>query len=107
MASDEERREVAARLRSEAGSWREYCGDDTIYSMSDHMFTERVLTVFGFDDMEMEACRIFEKLADLIDRPVTHNIAEHPGFKCKLCGDEWPLDIGFDYCPRCGAEVVS
>ena len=67
MISDKRRRKVAANLRDEAGAWRTDNGDDTVYSMSDCMFTESVLTVFGFDDMEMDAYRIFEKMADLID----------------------------------------
>lgn len=69
MTSDQQRRKVAARLRSEAENWREHYGDDTVYDMSDHAFTESVLTAFGFDDMEMSAYRIFEKIADLIDLP--------------------------------------
>lgn len=67
MTSNKQRHDVAARLRSEAENWREYYGDDTVYDMSDHAFTESVLTAFGFDDMKMAAYRIFEKLADFTD----------------------------------------
>lgn len=67
MASDKQRHEVAKRLRREAESWREYDEDESIWIMSDGDFTESVLTAFGFDDMEMSAYRIFEKIADLID----------------------------------------
>lgn len=31
MTSNKQRHDVAARLRSEAENWREYCGDDTVY----------------------------------------------------------------------------
>ena len=116
MISDEKRREVAANLRDEAEAWRTDNGDDTVYSMSDDTFTESVLTAFGFDDMEMDAYRIFEKMADLIDRQTCENIADtHDGsnFECSECGERWELTCGspadnhLNYCPRCGSEVVS
>ena len=97
MISDEERREVAATMM--AISCRGV-KDLTLGEVLNSILT-------GGAPRPTTEMAILARLADLIDRPVTHNIAEHPGFKCKLCGDEWPLDIGFDYCPRCGAEVVS
>ena len=97
MISDEKRREVAAELRKLA--------DAECIRYAEEFYEElREIVTIDFDG-SFEG--VANSLADLIDRPVTHNIAEHPGFKCKLCGDEWPLDIGFDYCPRCGAEVVE
>ena len=97
MISDEKRREVAAELRklADAGCIR--------YAEEFYEELREIVTI----DLDGSFEGVANSLADLIDRPVTHNIAEHPGFKCKLCGDEWPLDIGFDYCPRCGAEVVE
>ena len=97
MISDEKRREVAAELRKLAalGCIR--------YAEEFYEELREIVTI----DFDGSFEGVANSLADLIDRPVTHNIAEHPGFKCKLCGDEWPLDIGFDYCPRCGAEVVE
>lgn len=50
---------------------------------------------------------IFHLLADLIDRPVTHNLSEKPGFFCELCGAVFPYDLGFTHCPECGAELVD
>ena len=70
VSIDEKRREVAENLHSEAEDWSARYGDDTAYEMSDHAFTESVLDAFGFDDMEMDAYRIFEKIADLIDPEV-------------------------------------
>lgn len=64
MTNDQRRREVAARLRDEAEAWH---NGDSVYEMSDYDFTESVLTAFGFDDMEMDAYKIFEKMADLVD----------------------------------------
>ena len=97
MTSDQQRREVAAELRklADAGCIR--------YAEEFYEELREIVTI----DFDGSFEGVANSLADLIDRPVTHNIAEHPGFKCKLCGDEWPLDIGFDYCPRCGAEVVE
>ena len=97
MTSDQQRREVAAELRklADAGCIR--------YAEEFYEELREIVTI----DIDGSFEGVANSLADLIDRPVTHNIAEHPGFKCKLCGDEWPLDIGFDYCPRCGAEVVE
>lgn len=50
---------------------------------------------------------VMRGLADLIDRPTTHNLSELPGFACELCGAVWPYDLGFTHCPECGAEVVD
>ena len=71
-------KEIAKRLRVEAGYWRDYDKDDTVFVMSDYHFTESILTAFGFDDMEMHAYELFDKLADLIARPTT---TRHGKFK--------------------------
>lgn len=76
MISDDQRQEVAAKLRAEAESWR-YCReDDSAFCMNDHDFTETVLEDFGFDDMDMPAYEIFDQMADLIDRPTCHDTEE-------------------------------
>lgn len=71
--TDTQRREVAAKLRAEAESWRYYREDDNMFCMNDHDFTEAVLENFGFDDMNMPAYKIFDQMADLIDRPTCHD----------------------------------
>ena len=59
---------------------------------------------------------IFQRLADLIDRPTCRNNGDRDdrGFVCSACGYEaWtsydsncdPSD--FSFCPDCGAEVVE
>lgn len=68
MVSNEERREVAAKLRAEAESWRYYREDDNVFCMNDYEFTEAVLEDFGFDDMDMPAYEVFDQMADLIDQ---------------------------------------
>ncbi len=101
MISDKWRREVARRLRSmKPEETTAPFGKPVLMHIFRSVFPNQMFLTNWI-------LRLPYQLADLIDRPVTHNIAEHPGFKCKLCGDEWPLDIGFDYCPRCGAEVVE
>lgn len=69
MISDEERHEVAERLRCEAECWRAYFGSYTILNIRDHIFTDSVLDAFSFgpDDMEMGVYKAFYKMADLID----------------------------------------
>lgn len=64
-------KEIAKRLRIEAGCWRDYNEEDTIFNMSNYPFTESVLIAFGIDDMDiyadMPVYELFGKLADLID----------------------------------------
>lgn len=67
MTSDEKRREVASKLRAEAESWRYYREDDNAFCMDDHEFTEAVLEDFGFDDADMPAYEVFNRMAYLID----------------------------------------
>lgn len=120
MTSDEKRREVAAKLRAEAESWRCYREDDNAFCMDDHEFTEAVLEDFGFDDMDMPTYEAFDQMADLIDRPTCY-VVEHKthcgSYGCEEAGTLWVLSCGDEcvndsdfpprYCPECGAEVVS
>ena len=66
-------KEIAKRFRIEADYWRDYDEEDTIFNMSNYHFTESMLTAFGMDDMDiyadMRVYELFDKLADLIDRP--------------------------------------
>lgn len=96
MITDEQRHEVAQELRRQAvyssgslGEWWQRLQD----------------TVTGEIDFANPQ-ETYLALADLIDRPMTRNIAEPPEFKCELCGAEWPFEMGFVYCPECGAEVI-
>ena len=58
---------IAERLRGQAETWRGYLPNDTLWDMSDHQFTERVLMAFGLDDMDMHVHEAFDKLADMFD----------------------------------------
>lgn len=112
--SDEERREVAARLRANHRRDRETQGT----------FIARM--VKGSDTVTASyICRLPERLADLIDRPTCRNIAdfEKESFRCSRCGcrvlatgstpdgvlvvtsEAFPVD--WYSCPVCGAEVVE
>lgn len=67
MISNKQRREVAAKLRAEAESWRCYREDDNAFCMNDYEFTEAVLEDFGFDDADMPAYEVFDQMADFVD----------------------------------------
>lgn len=110
MISDEERREVAKRLH-------EILRDDP-HGWLDAMVMNAVTDVLGED------VAIGETVADLIDRPTCHDVADfdRESFKCSRCGfrvlsidgapDAAKLVgtkggvIDFGYCPNCGAMVV-
>ena len=107
--SDKERRAVAARMR-------EILRDDP-HGWLDMMVAKAVVDVMG------EGMAIGETVADLIDRPTCHDVADfdRESFKCSRCGfrvlsidgapDAAKLVgtkggvIDFGYCPNCGAEV--
>ena len=114
MITDDERREVVARLREWlAIPWYERpWSRDAMQSLG-----KMVGAVPGEN--------IVERIADLIDRPTCKDVADfdHESFKCSRCGyrvlsidgasDAAKLVapeggvIDFGYCPNCGAEVVD
>ena len=105
--SDEQRRETAARLRE--------------YDVAE--FKESAIVPFleclghGYKDWR----GILDELANLIDRPTCRNIyaetvkvgACENGFKCSECGNTvedcegYRVSGEFNYCSKCGAEVVE
>ena len=98
MTSDEERRELAAKLRG----IESYDMDGE--ELCDCAEVEGVLGLVSDDGAWYQADGV-RKLAGLIDRPMTRNLSEKPEFVCELCGAVWPYDLGFTHCPECGAEV--
>ncbi len=105
--SDDERREIAAKLREQAGY------SSTSISMWWQRLQVTVLDEIGFPRPEI----VFDTLADLIDRPMCRNAAPAPAlggsdFQCSRCGLAWSFDVGdleeneFYRCPKCGAEVI-
>lgn len=103
--SDEERREIARRLRTDHRQDRENQGT----------FIARMVKGGG-RVTALDVYNLPERLADLIDRPTCKNLATKPADEllCSECGEH--VDIAYmesadDYhakhCPNCGAEVVS
>lgn len=113
VISDEERREVAERLRS-ASTRR---GDAP-------WMVEDLMLALGFRCYEDGEDQLFDRLADLIDRPTCCNVYDEiydeyeggccdNGFKCSKCGElvedfeGYRITGTFNYCSKCGREVVS
>ena len=111
MISDDERREVAARMR-------EILRDDP-HGWLDAMVMNAVTDVMGDGE------KIGETVADLIDRPTCHDSADfdRESFRCSNCGyriasltpgradasvlvSPEGLIADWGYCPHCGTEVV-
>ncbi len=109
MISDKERRRAVAELReASTGAYRHVDALDVIAGS----VGVEVGGKFGHE-VENET---YAALADLIDRPTCKNIADpYDGglFECSKCGERWELTCGgpadnhLNFCPRCGAEVVS
>lgn len=123
MTSDELRREVAARLRAlpidtyaAINEW-EKGGLFIDANLSDEAdYSQIHNAVFGCFPAEYmhpgDYKELHERLADLIDRPTT---TRHGKFKtkygretpcCEVCGYSIG-DMRWNYCPKCGAEVVE
>ena len=96
MISDEERREVAARMR-------EILRDDP-HGWLDAMVVNAVTDVMG------EGVAIGETVADLIDRPTCRICATDHEYEDSVRCDRCRMTFRrpwepFKYCPNCGAEV--
>ena len=112
MINDDERREVAARLRElEVHCW--YDGMDEVDSLE-----TAIGCSIGQDWQDQDW---WHRLADLIDRPTCENINEHYDvFECSEChckvevmgecrseyGGIFHAPFLPSYCPSCGAEAV-
>lgn len=105
MTSDKERREVAAKLRENAGLPSRLPNEYSIEVKSALVLSKLLDCIDCSDD-------VFPRLADLIDRPST---TRHGKFRtkygretpcCEVCGYSIG-DMRWGYCPKCGAEVVE
>lgn len=108
MTSDEERREVAKRLRSKKPA--EF-GEPLARSVFRHVF--RSLYPKQIYPVSSWALRMPYVLADLIDRPTCRNLGLEEGtngegydFFCSRCGFAADV-VDPRYCPCCGAEVIE
>lgn len=112
MVSDEERREVARKLRSLDEHIE---GMPLMCTKQEHnaMALRAIRAVVGKGD-------IFHLLAELIDRLTCRNIYAETekggcenGFKCSECGNTvedyegFRISGEFNYCSKCGAEVIE
>lgn len=112
MISDEERREVARKLRSLDEN---IDGVPLMCTKQEHnaMALRAIRAVVGKGD-------IFHLLADLIDRPTCRNVYDENemgscinGFECSECGnmvedyEGYRVSGEFNYCSKCGREVVE
>lgn len=108
MISDQERREVAAKLRDLD---ERIDGVPLMCTNQEHdaMALSAICAVVGKGG-------IFHLLADLMDRPTCRNLSPKPAdvLLCSECGEH--VDIAYvetcdeyhaKYCPNCGAEVVE
>ena len=108
MISDSERREVAARLREPKESLLAYADDELI------RLRREVRCAPGQD--------LYERLADLIDRPTCRNVSGYQDtFKCSECGyktgliaevcnehgESFHMPLMPSRCPNCVAEVAE
>ena len=98
MIRDDERREVASRMR-------EILRDDP-HGWLDIMVGKAVVGVMGDGE------KIGETVADLIDRPTCHISATDHEYEDSVRCDRCRMTFRrpwepFKYCPNCGAEVVE
>lgn len=106
MITDEERRNVAANMRSAAERAKEDLNDDSNYSKV------AVAYVVSCGIRGVPHYKDLLHLADLIDRPTT---TRHGKFKtkygretpcCEVCGYSIG-DMRWNYCPKCGAVITD
>ena len=112
MQTSDERREVARKLRSLDEN---IDGVPLMCTKQEHnaMALRAIRAVVGKGD-------IFHLLADLIDRPTCRNVYDENemgscinGFECSECGnvvedyEGYRVNGEFNYCSKCGAEVVE
>lgn len=128
MISNDERREVAERMRelpsdtyAALKEWEEgglfieaSIGDEADYSQ----IHNAILGCFPAEYMHPgDYEELHERLADLIDCPTCQMVEctiDHGsrswGMRCTACGNEFEHvkpGFGWRYCPNCGAEVVD
>lgn len=86
MIDDSECREIAARLAREAQVWRETF---PYYEIKPGDALEIMQDIFEFVGLrgKVLCCDMFQRFADLIDRPTCKNVGgEEHAFMCSECG---------------------
>ena len=113
--SDQERREVATKLRSKK---KEFFGERSFFPQDLILYQSQYLK--AIDECLPDGGCCFDVLADLIDRPTCRNVYDETemgacenGFKCSECGElvedyeGYRIKGTFNCCPKCGREVVD
>lgn len=106
MASDGERRHIAAGLRQMAANNEGLLGVRRLVALGD-----AAKELMGVNALPSCAA-VMRRYADLIDRPTCRLIDTDHEFedsvRCTMCGKSFkrPWEP-FRYCPMCGAEVVA
>lgn len=132
MLTNEERREIAARLMREAQAWRETSPDNEC-DFSDAAAMMQDLCVFIGLERDALCSEVFKRLADLIEpeqertckvrqsyfdsdnelneimEGITFSPEDTVACICEACGHDWRYDRGIrpNYCPQCGAKVID
>ena len=111
MITDEERRNVAANIRSAVNRRKYDLQDDPDYSPFAALYAI-FCGVRGFPRY-----KDILHLADLIDRPTCEmaecsidNSSRSWGMRCSRCGTEFEHEkpvYGWNYCPKCGAVITD
>lgn len=115
MINDEQRRDVAMSLRTAKQS--------ELWRLSDGELIDTVADAIGVDGMSRHyEATLFDRLADLIDRPTCHDTKDKHGkaFTCSRCGfsnstlvfDPFAIEFiklkpNYHHCPNCGAEIID
>lgn len=133
MITDDERHEVAARLRelpSDACAALKEWEEDGLFidaSLSDEAdYSQIHNAIFGCFPVEYmhpgDYEELHERLADLIDRPTCRNVSGYQDtFKCSGCGyktgliaevcnehgESFHMPLMLSRCPNCGAAVTE
>ena len=113
--TSDERREVAERLRDEAGGFRRLekeWGHEPTIDLGDVTAVFQDVAHFAGLDGTVRTCVLLDRLADLID-PTCHDFGGEEGtngegydFACSACG--YVCDLAEPrFCPNCGARVVD
>lgn len=116
MISDEERRGVAAKLREKK---EDFFGARSFFPQDLILYQSQYLKAIE-ECLPDDADYCFDVLAELIDRPTCHNVYDEyemgaceNGFECSVCGNRVEdfehccITGTFNYCPKCGREVVD
>ena len=115
MISDEERREVAAGLVSEAHAWMDAFPYE-VCDLGDVSAVMQDLCAFAGLRGDVLCGEIFRRFAELIDRPTGIATKAADGYAvCRTCGANFIVSVPAafrceeeseaDYCPFCGTPL--